>query len=660
MRTLFRSCSRYLVLHVVFFLASPWGNSGLLAQPFNVFAVSAMSRVFEDGYHLPITYDTLNIFGLRGETISGQFALKTEKNLKDIFVSIGDIKNDKSGAVLPPEAVQWNFVGSIPLLTNAPNQPESVIVRPAPARFPDYLMTERESAVKKGMYKSVWLTISIPETVASGKYTGDIMISADHGEKSMPFSLTVYPLTLPAIRHLKVTEWYNTRNFKRFHDISETYSDAWFDMLSKYAQNMAEHRQNVFRIPMSTIGISMTKSGELQFDFSQFDQMARVFWDTGKMDYLETGLLAKFGEGGWNSTEISFRDFTIDEAGTGKQFTWSGEKVIPYLLPAFERHLRKLGWLDKTLFHIHDEPTIRNVMAWCNISETIHKYAPDLVRFDAIETTNLFDDIEIAIPKLDHLDAWYDTYEEAARNGTELWFYTVGIYQAGTYPNKTIDMPAMDNRVMHWLNYKYDLTGFLHWGWNYWTEHPYEETGMHIGDGWQVYPVKDGVINSLRWEQMRNGIQDYECFIILENKIRHLKDSLGSRFDWINPKQRGKEIAGMVVQNLRDHTRNPQVLNEAKKTLIKEILDFHTPPRIYIQTDPPVNEKVMRTGSFLGEVFGWTETGTKITINGENITVDESGMFLWNVALTKDEPALKVEAVKGRDRKILVRKFVVE
>ena len=30
---------------------------------------------------------------------------------------------------------------------------------------------------------------------------------------------------------------------------------------------------------------------------------------------------------------------------------------------------------------------------------------------------------------------------------------------------------------------------------------------MHLGDGWHVYPVKDGVLNSLRWEQLRNGVQ---------------------------------------------------------------------------------------------------------------------------------------------------------
>jgi hypothetical protein len=85
-------------------------------------------------------------------------------------------------------------------------------------------------------------------------------------------------------------------------------------------------------------------------------------------------------------------------------------------------------------------------------------------------------------------------------NGAELWFYTVGIYQGFRYPNKTIDMPLMDSRILHWLNYAYDLTGYLHWGWNQWNENPYTDVGEHIGDAWHVYPARNGVLNSIRWE----------------------------------------------------------------------------------------------------------------------------------------------------------------
>ena len=42
----------------------------------------------------------------------------------------------------------------------------------------------------------------------------------------LPVSVKVYPLTLPAKRNLKVTEWYNTDDFARFYGINEKYSDS--------------------------------------------------------------------------------------------------------------------------------------------------------------------------------------------------------------------------------------------------------------------------------------------------------------------------------------------------------------------------------------------------------------------------------------------------
>ena len=91
---------------------------------------------------------------------------------------------------------------------------------------------------------------------------------------------------------------------------------------------------------------------------------------------------------------------------------------------------------------------------------------------DAIETTHCLDRLEVWVPKLDHLSTWQNAYEDAQRRGNELWLYTVGIFQQGSLPNKTVDVALIESRILHWLNYRYGLNGYLHWGWNVWTDDP--------------------------------------------------------------------------------------------------------------------------------------------------------------------------------------------
>jgi len=631
--------------------------SALTAQSLKVFGVNDLSCVFEDGFKLPEIHDTIKVFGIRGEIISGQFAVQSLNNLTNITVEVSGLNNQAKGKTLPLSSVSWNFVGSIPLSKNAPNQPKEALTRVAPARFPDYLMAEKQINVKNGMYQPVWLTISIPKNIEAGNYSGKVNVKCNQEEKSIPVCLTVYPLTLPDERHLKVTEWYSTHNFNKIHGIQEQYSDAWFAMLRKYADNMAAHRQNVFQVPMNSIEILKSKNGDLEFDFKRFDQIAQVFWDTEKMDFLETGEITKFLKD-WNSTEIVFQDFPVTNSESGEKISISGKEVIPFLLPAFENHLRQMGWLNKTYFHIKDEPSVFNAISYGNVSNLIHQYMPDVKRMDAIETSYVSDYLEVAVPQIDHLGTWYNDFLKAAQKGTELWIYSVGIYQASSYPNKTIDLPVIDNRIMHWVNYQFDLTGYLHWGWNYWTENPYLEVGQHIGDGWHVYPVKDGVLNSLRWEQMRNGLQDYEYFWMLENKICALRDSLGSRFQWIDPKRRGKEITGKVVKSLANHSNDPKVLYDAKMEVTKELMDFNTSPRLYVQMNPDINTILKNEST--PEIFGWTEPGTKIFVNDSELPVSNQGLFLGIVEITLQSHVVRIKAVNGNKTKEIVRDFTVE
>ena len=544
-RTLRCICTALFAAALLFAAIPAQGAS----PPFEVFAASDAVRVFEDGYgSLAKNTSAIRVFGLRNEVISAQCVAEAREDLKDLTVSVSPLKRTGGSAEIPADHIEWNFVKSIFVTANTRKLHKSDLLRPAPAWFPDCLGDERACSVTKGSRRAVYLTIHVPPDAEPGEYRAEVKWAAGPASAVLPLVLTVYPLTLPNARHLMVTEWFSTGRFKQFHGIDPRDSEQFYKMLALYAKNMTEHRQNVFRLDLDLITSMRMADGKLRFDFSVFDRWAQVFWDTGRMDRLETGFVARFGQGGWSGHEIALQNFRVRDESTGRVSRLPGEEFLPEFLPALVVHLREKKWLDKTLFHICDEPSNHNVTAWREASDFVHQHAPELRRLDAIETTHCLGRLEVWIPKLDHLSTWQDAYEEARRQRNELWFYTVGIYQGGSLPNKTVDVPLIESRLLHWLNYRYGLTGYLHWGFNAWTEDPINAPGQHHGDGWHVYPAKSGLLNSLRWEQMRGGIQDYECLRLLEDKIARVKATLGSRVaPLVDPSRRGVEIASQVV-----------------------------------------------------------------------------------------------------------------
>lgn len=645
------------ILYLVFVVLSSSTLVTAKAPPFECFAVTDLVRIFEDGYNCPSRQDTIEVFGIRNECVSAQCVIKANQRLQHVTVSVGRLAHVERPVSLPVNTVKSNFVASIPIAENTPKLRKTDLIRPAPARFPDYLAEEKELAIEQGKYQAVYLTVKIPRDAEPGDYKGAVTIKTDKGTKSLPLKLTVYPLTLPDERHLMVTEWYSTGKFKKFHGIDSSHSEQFYNMLKVYADNMAAHRQNVFRVSLGLIDSSQDADGKLKFDFSRFDKWADVFWSTARYDLLETGFVARFGEGGWSSREVVLRDFRVRKEPTNQVITVSGKKFLPQFLPALENHLREKGWLDKTVFHIADEPSNHNVMPWRQASQFVHRCAPSLRRMDAIETTHCFDRLEIWVPKLDHLATWYDVYKKAQRQGNELWFYTVGIYQKASLPNKTVDVPLIESRILHWLNYRFGLKGYLHWGFNSWTDDPFNAPGKHRGDGWHVYPKKDGLINSLRWEQMRNGIQDYEYLWLLEDKIRKIKDKLPEPVSaMIEPARRPVEIASQVVKTMHDYSKDPNVLYGVKRQIIEELLALDQPPGLIVHTNPVEHSTVANDCAL--DVFGWAEPGTKITVNARELPLSPDGLFMVNMRLSRDNKIV-VDAEHKNGRKRVARSFEV-
>ena len=78
-----------------------------------------------------------------------------------------------------------------------------------------------------------------------------------------------------------------------------------------------------------------------------------------------------------------------------------------------------------------------------------------------------------------------------------MWFYLCSVEE---YANRFIEQPLIKTRLLHWINFTYGITGYLHWGYNQWIGQPGDPyhpasrwpTYLPARDPWIVYPGSDG------------------------------------------------------------------------------------------------------------------------------------------------------------------------
>lgn len=236
-------------------------------------------------------------------------------------------------------------------------------------------------------------------------------------------------------------------------------------------------------------------------------------------------------------------------------------------IPSLAAHLKEA--YPEVLYaqHIADKPTSDNIKSYVAIARFVKQQCPDIKIIEACHTHDLENILDIWVPQLNFYKEGYDFYRERQKQGDETWFYTC-LAPQGDFANRFLEQPLIKTRLIHWLNFKYGATGYLHWGFNQWFtgNDPYKETTrmneeggntLPGGDSWIVYPNNGKLYGSIRLEAMRDGIADYTLLKMLEKK---------------NP-ELARELCRLVVfhwtlyDTESDHFRNirHQILEELSK-----------------------------------------------------------------------------------------------
>lgn len=483
----------------------------------------------------------------KGERASFQFLVRGLSDIKGLKIKAGNLKNGK--AEIAPKFTA--FVDYVKVGRRIISPSVERIVS-ASGFYPDPLLELDSRDVPAVTNQPLWVSYDVPSNAVPGLYTGEVRISGTldgkYFESTKQVKAKIYNVALPE-QTLWVTNWFSISEdrLKMMNDGKdvEPYSGRYWLLIKELANIMRDHGQNVYMIsPLHLCDIKMSGKDGYTFDFTNFDKMVELFIKEGGMKRIEGGHLG--GRlGNWSSP------MGVSIPNTDGKFAitpLSEEKASNFLkqfIPALDSHLKKKGWDKIYTQHIADEPIGgASAQSYIEITELVKQLAPDFKIIEANHSKDLKDIVDVWVPQLNFFNESNEFYKERQQAGDEVWFYTC-LAPQGNYANRFLEQPLVQTRILHWINYRFNATGYLHWGLNHWKGDPYyestlinEESGNILpgGDSWIVYPANGKVYSSLRFEAMKDGIADYELLRMLEKKNKAEADELARtivyRFDW--------------------------------------------------------------------------------------------------------------------------------
>ncbi len=403
--------------------------------------------------------------------------------------------------------------------------------------YPDPILEQESVNVDFGNTQPVWISIPIPVDAEKGIYKGIVTITGKIGKKSFSlskdYSVKVYPVTVDKTS-LWVTNWFSidTAQLKWMNGGRSfvPFSEQHWDMIRTLAKKMAEYRQNVAIISPLALSDFSFENGKWKTDFTKFDKMVDIFIKEGVIGRIEGGHI-----GGRESTWTSQFVVMVPAKSDNPQKRFDNlpisdpraQEFYKDFIVSLRDHIKEKGWDKIYMQHIADEPIEENIKSYIEIAGFVRKLAPDFKFVDACHSKNLGGMLDIWVPQLDYMNRDYEFYNKQQQSGKEIWFYTC-LNPKFEYVNRFIELPLLRTRYVHWLNFKYNIPGYLHWGLNYWSlGNPFgEQTGIQYeggnvlpgGDSWIIYPRDGKLFSSIRYDAMRDGIVDYELFRMLEKK----------------------------------------------------------------------------------------------------------------------------------------------
>ena len=490
--------------------------------------LSSLEKIFPTG---KIEAKELTSFSaLKGEKFSFQLAcLADSGNLVKATVGINsDLK----------DCINLYSVKNVPVNFPCYQEDDQYFISKEPGLYPDLLVQyEGDFHLMGGQWRSLWVEINLPQDVLPCSHEIEIVLF-DSDEKlltSRTFTLNVINEQLPE-QELLCTHWFHSDCLSEYYHLEPLSEDHW-QAIDNYMTNYREYGMNMILTPIFTpaldteIGgerptvqlVSIEKSGSAYlFDFTKLDRFMSLA-ESHHIDYFEMAHL--FTQWGAKATPKIVltngeRIFGWDVPATNKEYVY----FINLFITELKAHLGKNGRLERCWFHISDEPSDEHIESYKEAVNVVSKVLEGCNMMDALSEYKFYKQglVKTPIPCNDHID-------EFIENGVEpLWTYYCCAQGKKNVSNRFIAMPSCRNRILGLQLYKYNIVGFLHWGYNFWFSHlskglidPYfitdADEAFPAGDPFLVYPRADKTpAPSIRQIVFHEALQDLRALRALE------------------------------------------------------------------------------------------------------------------------------------------------
>ncbi|MBQ7839842.1 MAG: DUF4091 domain-containing protein [Lachnospiraceae bacterium] len=457
-----------------------------------------------------------------------------------------------------------------------------------PGFMPDILIPLKEqkfSASINGMLRTFWIRLDVPADAVPGTYPvtiklvfrNDRQYGPETYEKTM--LIEVLPVSVPE-QKLIYTRWFYADCIADQHNVP-VFSEEHWALMDKYIAAAADLGINMILVPVHTppldtaIGTARPcvqlvdiekKGGKYFFSFEKFRRFIGICQANGIQYFEIAHMFSQWGAKCAPNIQVT------QNGKTDYMFGWhvaaNSPEYVNFLkqyIAAIYQELEHLGISANTYFHISDEPSLDNMETYKAASDLFRPLIGNSKTFDALSNYDFYEKglVECPVTSVEHI------HEFLKHNIENQWtYYCCGPQKVFT--NGFMAMPSYRTRILGYLLYKYDIKGFLHWGYNFYNSvvsyypiNPYLTTSgdgaYPSGDPFIVYPAKDGIYHSIRGQVMYEAIQDMDICFALEKYIG--RDAVVAMID---------RAAGMDLR-FDEYPRSKEFLENLRAEMIEKI-----------------------------------------------------------------------------------------